>query len=379
MHKDIKRVKNRLVLMQIFFLGIIAIGFAGFLVHLSIVDKQKAWKVELEQTTKYLESQLAAQIVFVEKKAQARSESLSTIEGDISEEEYLLLTRGVKEESDPSAITALEAYYTNLAKWVVERHGYHLFVIDQNGKLLLEPKKEGDALNLWQQHQSKIIYQMRKQGQGWLEYPHLTQRQWSEENNALRYVHIPHLDWTLAVEGRQVGYRSYLEQALRQQPYFYVIAIFLLGLVLFSFLTRIVFHQAEQMFAFIWQNKFVNLNTKTMKKEEKDWQQLKPQIQLPESVRLEEQAPIQVPRFEVPVLDPEKSQEGKVTKEAVQEHVQGQAEETVEEKEVVMQEPPKEVSMDVQVPRPADEVTNQEVAGVKLPLLRKILSEMKNV
>ncbi len=114
---------------------------------------------------------------------------------------------------------------------------YTFFIIGNDGKYILPRLPRGDERErLWQEYETKLIYEMQKRRDGWSYYPDEKSLKWGEGRYVIRYVYLEKQGWIVAAEGVLPGSISLLEGFLTAKLFLglFLMLALAMGLMLFN-------------------------------------------------------------------------------------------------------------------------------------------------
>jgi hypothetical protein len=92
---------------------------------------------------------------------------------------------------------------------------YTFFILDAEGKYLLPRLPQSDENEkLWQEYESKVIYEMQKRREGWSYYPDRGHWDLAHGQYMLRYIYVEKMNWIVAAEGYMPGVTVLLQEML---------------------------------------------------------------------------------------------------------------------------------------------------------------------
>ncbi len=108
---------------------------------------------------------------------------------------------------------------------------YLTFAVDQNSAYIFERKElSGEDSDLWKQYYKKLLYQMQKQKRGWISYP--LRKPWNIFLNThiIRYTTMDELGWVVAVEAPQQSEWSLFQRLFSSDILLLLLSLMALGI-----------------------------------------------------------------------------------------------------------------------------------------------------
>jgi len=145
------------------------------------------------------------------------------------------------------------------------------FVIDQKeGNYVIE-RKDTDSYDklLWEQYRSKLIYQMQKQRQGWINYPLKKPWQFFVENKIIRYITLDNPGWIIVVEAVYPSEFALAKKVFSAKMLFQIFLLALAGLFVIHFNIKHALHDLKRSLADSLEKNFFNIDKEDLAKKSK--------------------------------------------------------------------------------------------------------------
>ena len=289
---------------------------------------------------------------------------------------------------------------------------YFIFVINKNsGDFILEREIWADENpDLWKSHETKVLYEMQKQGQGWIFYPEVDAFNLTKDQRIIRYLTINELNAIIAIEGNKKSPLEILQVIFEPNFFIKLSGLFIMGFIIIYTMTNRTITIVRNMVVNSLENNMMSMPTDTTwsrnEVKSSDTQQLNQkndsfiqQTQTqptsePEPERMESSLDNnQKQQFEPVEPDQlktqkkaQKRQPAPFTQQEIDEPFKAyEINKEIYEETVVKEEPIKKVVPKRKVVKskvkkeksPLDDLTI-EMQGIKSPVLRKLIKEIRS-
>lgn len=232
---DLHRTKKVFIFCQAMILGLGCL-LAVFVIGTTFVRREsQSREAKLERTAQFLLQRFQEEgFVSPGGKAVPGKKSLHSIEGDLSEQEYIALTGDRGAPSGPFDPDRAKKYLEEVAVPLGEAFQYVLFVFDQKGNEVI-PRTELNTVDakLWDRYKPVLIYEMGKKRQGRAVYPESGKESVTDGQKVIRYMPLHGTDWMLALEAPFPGTIPMVKKLLNTRTVLLLLAVFF-GVFVFS-------------------------------------------------------------------------------------------------------------------------------------------------